>query len=123
MAVLDKLKFWKKKSPLEELESELKTDSPGVEPFDFGSEQHGFGTTSTSMSEIPEPPAFSSQPDPVLQRPMSYQPPDNSKDIQIILSKLDAIQARMENMDRRLQIIEEVAVGEQKKQKNEKQWY
>ncbi len=130
MGMMDKLKFWKKKSALEALEEEL--DQPAIEKHDFdqrehhdfGTEKHHFGETTTSFHEEEEPPLAPPA------RPHFNTPPPQAqgfspyiqKDIQLILSKLETIQARLENMDRRLQIIEEVIHNKPEK-KQTKEWY
>jgi hypothetical protein len=127
MAFFDKLAFWKKKDDLGDLGRDLGLDK------DFGmdtgpSPDLGMGLeTPPQQQPFQKYPSFqqnnfqaglqqqpSFQPQPPFQQPSlqgdSYI---NSKNLEVISSKLDALRASLESISQRLANIEAIARGEQ----------
>ncbi|MFA4886890.1 MAG: hypothetical protein WC595_01630 [Candidatus Nanoarchaeia archaeon] len=73
---------------------DVKDESPGIDQPKFEEEEFKPAFPETTSFNRPSPPS---------QNGMS------STDVQLILTKLDLINQRLENMDRRLQIIEQLA--------------
>ena len=124
MAFFDKLAFWKKKDDLGDLGKDLGLDKDLGLGMDTGpSPDLGMGLDTAQPQQPfqkypsfqqpnfqPQQPAFQSQP--VFQQP-SYQGDINSKNLEVISSKLDALRATMESINQRLANIEAIARGEQ----------
>jgi hypothetical protein len=118
MSVLGKLMFWKKKDEFSDLGSEK--DLAFGDNFGNGNQNLGLQSSfdqGMPQSPMPQqqpsftPPSFQSPP----QMPRYESPPQdmNSKNLEIISSKLDALRASMESINQRLANIEALARGEE----------
>ena len=128
MGIMDKLAFWKKKDDFADIGKDLGIDK------DFGmdsgpSPDLGLGIDQGQGPQQPfqkypsfqQPQNFPSYqaPQPFSQAP-SYPSNDefiNSKNLEVISSKLDALRASVESMNQRLANIEAIARGEQEEQR------
>lgn len=128
MAFFDKLAFWKRKDDMGDLGKELGLDKDlglmdaGPSP-DLGmgleapqqQQQQPFQKYPSFQQQNNFQPSFQPQPSyPASQQP-SYQGDSyiNSKNLEVISSKLDALRATMESINQRLANIEAIARGEQ----------
>ena len=127
MAFFDKLAFWKKRDDLGDLGKDLGLDK------DFGldtgpSPDLGMGLeTPQQQQPFQKYPSFQQnsfqpglQQQPSFQPQPSFQQPSlqgdsyiNSKNLEVISSKLDALRASLESISQRLANIEAIARGEQ----------
>lgn len=126
MAFFDKLAFWKKKDDLGDLGKDLGLDKDLGLGMDTGpSPDLGMGLEPPQQQPFQKYPSFqqnnlsqpSFQPQPAFQASQqpSYQGDSyiNSKNLEVISSKLDALRATMESISQRLANIEAIARGEQ----------
>lgn len=113
-----KLKFWKKKDEADDLfiDDDLKQPIPGIDDK--------FGLSTPADPAMPKPSAPSFGPPEagrdftvrqIPKQQFQQQQPVHGND-ELILAKLDAIKAMVENVSRRLERIEEIALDEQKKE-------
>lgn len=135
MAFFSKLAFWKRKDDLGDLGKDFGLDKDlGM---DLGpSPDLGMGMEATqqpyqkypsiqSQQSFQSQPAFQSQqsfqPQPAFQQP-SYSNEDfiNSKNLEVISSKLDAVRASLESINQRLANLEAIARGEQEDYKRKR---
>lgn len=85
--------------------------SPQQQSFSSSQQQNQFAQQSEFDLQTPFPHGNQDQiPPPIHQQEMPYPgnlpPPSDSKDMQLILSKLDAIRMAIQNLDHRLTLIE-----------------
>ena len=128
MAFFDKLAFWKRKDDFGDLGKDLGMDKDMGMGMDAGpSPDLGMGLEASQPQQQPfqkypsvQQSSFqpSFQPQPAYQVPpsqQSYQSDSyiNSKNLEVISSKLDALRATMESINQRLANIEAIARGEQ----------
>ena len=133
MAFFDKLAFWKRKDDLGDLGKDLGLDKDFGLGMDSGpSPDLGMGLEAPQQQQpFQKYPSFqqnnfsqpglqaqpSFQPQPSFQAPQQpqYQGDSyiNSKNLEVISSKLDALRATMESISQRLANIEAIARGEQ----------
>ncbi len=127
MGFMDKLMFWKKDSGLPELPTDFNptdTSIPGVND-PFGQPRYGQNTQSGLGLDRIEPfqeprPFMTPQLQPSFAQPaypqQSYPNQDTliiGKNIEILSSKMDALQASLESINQRLMNIERIAMREQ----------
>ena len=138
MGILDKIMFWKKDDEFKDVGLGDKDNlafgdnfgaglqTPNTLGSQFGSQQ-GFGQGSYGQepnqgyNRYPQSPAFSNpQPSmpsfgPQFPQPRYENPRDdiNSKNLEIISSKLDALRASIESLNQRLANLEAIARGEE----------
>ena len=133
---MDKLAFWKKKDDFADIGKDLGIDK------DFGmdsgpSPDLGLGMDQGPSPQQPQQQPFQKYPSFNQSQGFSqpaYQPPQqfnsqpsfssnddssfiNSKNLEVISSKLDALKASVESMNQRLANIEAIARGEQEEQR------
>jgi len=131
MGILDKIMFWKKKDEFADIGLGDKENLAFGDQFGQpGANQPGLGPTpgmdQGGMGPLPSPagqappgpsmPSFSPSSPPQYQQPPSYGNPQQeveSKNLEIISSKLDAIRASMESLNQRLANLEAIAKGEE----------
>ena len=123
MAFFDKLAFWKKKDDLGDLGKDLGMDKDLGLGMDTGpSPDLGMGLDMPQPQQQPfqkypsfQQPSFQSQPafQPVQQPTYQGDNYINSKNLEVISSKLDALRATLESINQRLANIEAIARGEQ----------
>jgi hypothetical protein len=126
MAFFDKLAFWKKKDDLGDLGKDLGLDKDLGLGMDAGpSPDLGMGLETPQQQPFQKYPSFQQnnlsqpgfQPQPAFQASQqpSYQSDSyiNSKNLEVISSKLDALRATMESINQRLANIEAIARGEE----------
>lgn len=123
MAFFDKLAFWKRKDDIGDLGKDLGLDKDLGLGMDAGpSPDLGMGLEAQQPQQQPfqKYPSFQQnnfQPQPAFQASQqpSYQGDSyiNSKNLEVISSKLDALRATMESINQRLANIEAIARGEQ----------
>lgn len=127
MAFFDKLAFWKRKDDIGDLGKDLGLDKELGLGMDAGpSPDLGMGLEAPQPQQPPfqKYPSFQQnnfqpgfQPQPAFQASQqpSYQGDSyiNSKNLEVISSKLDALRATMESINQRLANIEAIARGEQ----------
>lgn len=131
MGILGKLTFWKKKDDFEDIGKDLGLDKnfdmgmdsgTGMSP-DLGlgietNEPHRYPSMQQPMQQSSYP---SLQPSPFQQNNQSRQMGDqeyiNSKNLEVISSKLDAIRASLDSINHRLENLEYLARGEQDERK------
>lgn len=127
MAFFDKLAFWKRKDDLGDLGKDLGLDK------DFGLDTGPSPDLGMGLETPPQQQPFQKYPSfqqnnfqPSLQQQPSFQPQPsfqqpsiqgdsyiNSKNLEVISSKLDALRASLESISQRLANIEAIARGEQ----------
>ncbi len=127
MGFFDKLAFWKKKDDLDDLGKDLGLDKELGMDFTSGpSPDLGMGTEPMpAQQQFQKYPSFQ-QPQQNFQAQPSFQPQTfqqqsygagdsymNSKNLEVISSKLDALKANLESISQRLANIEAIARGEQ----------
>jgi len=119
MGVLGKLAFWKKKDDFADLGKDLGFDKDlGLDIGQGPSPDLGMNLDSTQQQPYQKYPSFQQQnfqPQPAFQQP-SYSQSDsyiNSKNLEVISSKLDALRVSLESINQRLANIEAIARGEQ----------
>lgn len=118
MGILGKLMFWKHKDEFSDIGLGDKEKLAFGDDFPTGNQQLGLGP------EAPAGPApsFPSTPAQSFQSPQ-YQPPRfdnpqqdiNSKSLEVISSKIDALRASMDSLNQRLANLEAIAKGEEEK--------
>lgn len=133
MAFFDRLAFWKKKDDLGDLGKDLGLDKDLGLGMDTGPSPDlgmGLDTPQQPQQAFQKYPSFQqnnfSQPgfqsQPAFQA--SQQPSGdsyiNSKNLEVISSKLDALRATMESISQRLANIEAIARGEQEDQRRKR---
>jgi len=128
MGILDKIMFWKKKDEFADLGLGDKENLAFGDDFgskQMGLDQPGFGQPATS-----QPSAFGTQAPPSIpaQQPQfqqQYQQPKfespqqdlNSKNLEIISTKIDTLRASLESINQRLANIENIARGDEEQHK------
>jgi len=119
MSFFNKLAFWKKKDELEDLGKDFGIDKDlGLDIGSGPSPDLGMGMEPNQMQQpYQKYPSFQ-QPQQSFQP--SFQQPSlsndsyiNSKNLEVISSKLDALKASLESINQRLANIEAIARGEQ----------
>ena len=132
MGILDKLMFWKKEDEFADIGLGDKDNLPFGDQFGAppgGANPPGLGPTpgmdeggmgpgpSPAGPTPPQPsmPSFSPPSQPQYQQPPSYAPQQEleSKNLEVISSKLDAIRASIESLNQRLANLEAIAKGEE----------
>jgi|SRR3989338_10997804 len=127
MGILDKVMFWKKKDEFADVGLGDKENL--AFGSDFGAAPgtglgqtpggQGFGQYPQSQGYPSSQPSMPSYPSPQFQQ--QFQPPNysnpqqdmNSKNLEIISSKLDALRASIESLNQRLANLEAIARGEE----------
>jgi hypothetical protein len=129
MGILDKVMFWKKNDDLGDMDLGGKDNlafgdnfggQPGATPgmpdagMNPGMDQ-GMGQQPPGMApqQQPPPPSFSQYPQQFSQPSYAPQPDIESKNLEIISSKLDAIRASIDSLNQRLANLEAIARGEE----------
>ena len=129
MGILDKVMFWKKKDEFSDIGLGDKENlafgdelggqpgaAPGAglgtNPPDLGPDPGLGPQPSPSMPQQPSMPSFSQPP---IQPQPSYNPQQDleSKSLEVISSKLDAIRASIDSLNQRLANLEAIARGEE----------
>ncbi|MBI2659557.1 hypothetical protein HYX07_00155 [Candidatus Woesearchaeota archaeon] len=124
MAFFDKLAFWKKKDDLGDFGKDLGLDKDLGLGMDTGpSPDLGMGLEQPQQQPFQKYPSFQQNnfPQPSFQQQPAFQASQqpssesyiNSKNLEVISSKLDALRATMESINQRLANIEAIARGEQ----------
>lgn len=124
MSILGKLAFWKKKDDLEDLgkdlgfEKDLGMDMGPSPDLGMGLNPNQGMNPSPSFQKYPSysQPSFQpsfQQPSFQSQSPASNDNYINSKNLEVISSKLDALKASLDSINQRLSTIETIARGEQ----------
>ncbi len=131
MGILGKLAFWKKKDEFEDIGKDLGLDKElGMDTGTGMSPELGFGMETAEPHKYPsfqqpaQPSGYQSYSQPSIQQPSFQQSPPsyhqmsdqeyiNSKSLEVISSKLDALKAAIESINHRLANIESIAKGEQ----------
>lgn len=131
MSILDKIMFWKKKDEfagigLGDKENLAFGDqfgqpgAPGANPPGLGPtpgmDQGAMDPGPSPAVQTPPGPSMPSFSQPQYQQPPSYGNPQQeveSKNLEIISSKLDAIRASIESLNQRLANLEAIAKGEE----------
>jgi len=129
MGVFSKIAFWKKKNDFGDFEKDLGLDKD----FGLGNSETGMSPDLGMGMETQEPHKYPSyqQPQQSFQPyhqnlQQEYQQPVqqmsdrdyiNSKSLEVISSKLDALKAAIESINQRLANIEAIAKGEQEEKK------
>ncbi|MAG91050.1 hypothetical protein CMO83_00065 [Candidatus Woesearchaeota archaeon] len=125
MGLLGKLAFWKKSDDLGDIGKDLGLDKdlgmgqPGLDAGQGPSPDLGMGLDQGPQAQpFQKYPSF--QPQPGFQQAPSFQPPApsndnyiNSKNMEVISSKLDALRVSLDSINQRLSNIEAIARGEQ----------
>ena len=129
MGVFSKIAFWKKKNDFGDFEKDLGLDKD----FGLGNSETGMSPDLGMGMETQEPHKYPSY----QQLPQGFQPYHqnlqqeyqqpvqqmsdrdyiNSKSLEVISSKLDALKAAIESINQRLANIEAIAKGEQEEKK------
>ncbi len=109
----DKLKFWKKEEEDYSIDDDIKKPIPGVDDKfipkpSFDSPMHD------APRDTGFPSAHRSKDFSIREKSMPNFANKGNKNEELILAKLDAIKAMVENMNRRLERIEEIALEEQR---------
>ena len=122
MGILDKIMFWKKKDEFENIGLGDKENLAFGE--DFGLQGQGVGQQPSPGFGQPQPPApgtlpQAQYPTPQYQAPRFETPQQdiNSKNLEIISSKIDALRASLESINQRLANIETMARGEEEQKR------
>jgi hypothetical protein len=105
MSVMDSLKFWKKKE-----------EQPAGAPIWNDLEQPRFDTAPPGMEEpqMPSIPSLTPPPLSMSQTATASQSPGlTSRDVELILAKLDAVKAQLEGLNARMAHLERIAEGTQ----------
>ena len=129
MGILDKVMFWKKKDEFADIGLGDKENlafgdefgaqpgaapggTPGTPGLGQGMDQGLGPQPSPSMPQQPSMPSFSQPP---IQPQPSYNPQQDleSKSLEVISSKLDAIRASIDSLNQRLANLEAIARGEE----------
>ena len=142
MGILDKLMFWKKEDEFADIGLGDKENLPfgdqfgtppgGANPPGLGStpgmDQGGMAPGSSPAGSTPPQPSMPSfgapSPQPQYSPQPSYNPQQDleSKNLEVISSKLDAIRASIESLNQRLANLEAIARGEEE-QGRRKRYY
>ena len=139
MGILDKVMFWKKKDEFADVGLGDKENlafgdefgqQPGANPQGMGAAtglgpEHGMGQDygqQPIQQGQPSIPSFS--PPQQYQQPPTYSPQQEleTKSLEVISSKLDAIRASIDSLNQRLANLEAIAKGEEDKGR-EKRYY
>ncbi len=113
MGVFGKLKFWKRGDDLA-LGDELAMPKGAFSQDELGLQSHGLPQapqmplSEPRMESFREPPRAYSQP---YQQPPQYY--GANRDLDLVVAKLDALRATLENINQRLANLERVAYGEE----------
>jgi hypothetical protein len=148
MSLLNKLMFWKKEDDFDfdkladhemgkadtglhsdELglgQQDLGLDNQAAFPDQTGIDPANVGSTAPGTANIP---GMGSQPagslsqaqQPTVSSPLSATPGSNSRELELISSKLDTIKAILNSLDRRMANLEKLSLGGAEK-KEEKLW-
>ncbi len=119
MGFFGKLAFWKKKDDLDDLGKDLGIDKElGLDMGQGPSPDLGMGLEPQTQQPYQKYPSFQQNQNfqPAFQQQPSYNSSDgyiNSKNLEVISSKLDALRASLESVNQRLATIEAIARGEQ----------
>lgn len=113
MALVDSLKFWKKKedetgTPVwNTLGNNPPMETPPPEMPGFGQDQF---PPQPSFAPVSEPPLAYPQQPPQMAQPATL----SSKDVELLSAKLDTIRAQLESLNTRIAHLERIAEGSQK---------
>ena len=138
MGILSKLAFWKKQDTIGDLNKDIDMgkdlDLGGMNP-DLGlGPEPGMGSSQDPLSSMPptgpppSQPQFPQQGFQPVNQPGNQAPPTqdqdfvNSKNLEVISSKLDALRASLDSINQRLANIEKIAQGEQEDH-NKRRYY
>ena len=114
--MLDKLKFWKKDDDLRFEDSSLSKE-PGLSS-DPAQQPHDFNPSDPMSSPIPQTAALGQQPFAATpgQQPFSspapfpqQQPANDSRELELVVAKLDALKVTLESINQRLTTLERIA--------------
>lgn len=115
MGVFGKLKFWKRDDDLS-LGNELAMPKSAFPQDELGLQSPGLPQTpqmplsEPRMESFREAPRTYSQPYPQQPQPQYY---GANRDLDLVVAKLDALRATLENINQRLANLERVAYGEE----------
>ena len=121
MSILGKLMFWKKKDEFSDIGLGDKENLAFGNDFGQPGLDQGLGQAPTQPTPgLPPTPSVPSQPalPPTQFQAPRYETPQqdmNSKNLEIISSKLDALRASIDSLNQRLANIETIARGEEEK--------
>ena len=123
MGFFSKLAFWKKSDSLDDLGKDLGLDKDLGMDFGAGPSPDlgmGLDTGMQPQQAFQRYPSFQQpnfQAQPAVQQPFQNDNYINSKNLEVISSKLDALRASLESINQRLANIEAIARGEQEQRR------